>query len=80
MEPRYNPSCKKKMITDLHKLKDVVATNLKKELSGAVYVAIIHDAWTSIKVQSFDTVTDHYVTESWQFNSATLQTKHTGKI
>ena len=84
MEPRYNPPCKKKMITDLHKLKDVVETNLKKELSGAMYVAITHDAWTSINVQSFDTVTVHYITESWQLNSATLQTKllqgsHTGE-
>ena len=58
-----------------HKLKNVVVTNLKKELSGAVYVAIIHDAWTSVYVQSFDIVTVHYVTESWQLNSATLQTK-----
>ena len=69
--------CKKEMITDLNKLKlkDVVKTNLKKALPCAMYVAITHDAWTSIKVQSFDTVTVHYITESCQLNSAALQTK-----
>ena len=43
--------------------------------STDVHVAITTDSWTSRAVQSYFTVTAHYITSDWKLESKVLQTR-----
>lgn len=69
--------------TAVRKLYREVKLKVEESLSTAEKVALTCDAWTLTAVDSYVTVTAHYLTEDWQLLSHVLQTRtvhkgHTG--
>lgn len=84
LEDRYIVPGRKSVLNNIHKLYGTVKDVLYKDLIETPYVAITHDAWKSINVQSYDTITVHYISEDWVLKSAVLRTQlfwgsHTGE-
>ena len=76
LDSRYDPPGRKAIITQIHKTYNCVRENLQADLKSISSVAITHDAWTSINTQSFDTVTVHYISKTWELKAAVLRTEH----
>ncbi|KAM3871381.1 E3 SUMO-protein ligase ZBED1-like [Diretmus argenteus] len=84
LEPRYViPS--RRYFTDnaVPKLYRATKLQVEESLSTADRVALTCDAWTSRAVDSYVTITAHYLTEDWRLLSHVLQTRavhesHTG--
>ena len=84
LEPRYvTPSRRFFTDTAVPKLYREVKLEVEEALSPAERVALTCDAWTSRAVDSYVTITAHYLTEDWRLQSHVLQTRavhesHTG--
>lgn len=84
LEPRYvTPSRRFFTDTAVPKLYREVKLKVQESLKPAERVALTCDAWTSRAVDSYVTITAHYLTEDWQLLSHVLQTRavhesHTG--
>ena len=84
LDDRYVPPGRKFIVTEMDKLYRKVRCNLETSLKDVDDVAITHDAWTSLNTQSYDTVTVHYISSTWNLKSAVLDTSefpgsHTGE-
>ena len=76
LEDHYIVPGRKAILNNIHKLNGNVKDVLLSDLCEAPSVSITHDAWTSINVQSYDTVTVHYISSAWDLKSAVLKTQH----
>jgi len=86
MEPGYKlPSCLF-LTTTFHRLYSSLKEKILEIMaSPEVYVALTTDLWTSQSVQSYLTITAHYINSKWELESKVLQTRemkerHTGEI
>lgn len=57
---------------------------VKKEIADCSHVALTTDIWTSNAVESYITVTAHFIDKIWQLSTCVLLTKemaerHTGR-
>ena len=47
---------------------------VKLEIRDVDHIAITHDSWTSLNNESYDTITAHFINESWELKTRVLQT------
>ena len=75
VEPGYKVPSRPFITTTCHRLYTSMKESLLQILSSKdVHVAITTDSWTSRAVQSYLTVTAHYITSDWKLESKILQT------
>ena len=76
IEPGYKVPSKPFITTTCHRLYTSMKESLLEILSSTdVHVAITTDSWTSRAIQSYLTVTAHYITSDWKLESKVLQTR-----
>ncbi len=84
-EPRYEPpspaGVSDRIIPVWHK---VSKSRLQKELESARYAGLTSDGWTSLAVETYETITAHFM-HDWKLKAKVLQTKmlpgsHTGEL
>lgn len=85
MEPGYKPPSRPFLTTTCRRLYSSLKENVLDILSSPdVYVALTTDLWTSRAIESYLTVTVHYINSEWKLESKVLQTRemkerHTGE-
>ena len=85
MEPGYKLPSRPFLTNTCYKLYTSLKENLLEVLaSPKVYVVITTDLWTSRAVESYLTITAHFINSDWKLESKVLQTKemperHTGE-
>ena len=62
------------MTAALNKKSSAVKEEIKDDVGQCCDMAITHDSWTSLNTDSFNTVTTHFITETWELLSVVLQT------
>lgn len=72
-EPRYQPVCAHTLKDRLKKEKKEEEAKIKKEIAGK-NIAVTHDGWTSLNVESYETVTASYIDDEWVLKIKVLET------
>ncbi|XP_033753063.1 zinc finger BED domain-containing protein 1-like [Pecten maximus] len=76
LEPKYKipsrPHFSEKLIPQLY---EETKLDVLNELANTSYVAITTDGWTSRAVESYITITAHYLNKNWMLCSRVLQTR-----
>lgn len=72
--PGFNIPGRKAVTSKICKLYYDVAHKLSIILNNATTVSITTDAWTSTAVESYVTVTVHFINDSWELKSYVLET------
>lgn len=74
MEPEYTVPSQKSITSRLEKMHTHCAESICAALAQTDKVALTTDIWTSLAVESYVTVTCHYIDEEWEMKSTVLQT------
>ena len=83
LDPKYQLPSRKVLKKWLEKKYEEATSNVKNELANVRKVCITTDAWTSINMDSFLTVTCHFINDIYQLKTYVLETvkiegSHTG--
>ncbi|KAL4219493.1 hypothetical protein ACF0H5_022070 [Mactra antiquata] len=76
LEPAYKVPGRKLVVKKLKEKYQQGVKILSDLVADCSSVALTHDSWTSIKTESFDTVTAHFIDNNWVLHSAVLRTTH----
>lgn len=76
LEPSYKVPGRKLILCKLNEKYQNGVKVLSKLVADCPSVALTHDSWTSMKVESFDTVTAHFIDLNWELHSVVLRTSH----
>ena len=77
LEPSYKVPGRKYILGKLkEKFQNGVKVLSKVVSESSANVALTHDSWTSMKVESYDTVTAHFIDPTWELHSTVLRTTH----
>ena len=84
VEPGYHVPSHTQVATVCRRLYNVQKERLKEEIADCSHVALTTDIWTSSAVESYPTVTVHFIDKLWQMCTRVLFTKemaerHTGR-
>ena len=84
VEPGYRVPSHTHIATVCRRLYNVQKERLKEEIAGCSHVALTTDIWTSSAVDSYLTVTVHFIDKLWQLCTRVLLTtemaeRHTGR-
>ena len=73
LDSKYELPSRRKTASLLTKLYSDKYDELVEDLAKIDHVALTSDIWTSRAVQSFQTITCHYITPSWEMKSVVLE-------
>lgn len=76
LEPGYTPLSRKHLSKLLFKKYDVKLPLLKETLTSATGIAVTSDIWTSNSMESYMSITTHYISSKWEMESNILKTLH----
>ncbi|WAQ99568.1 ZBED1-like protein [Mya arenaria] len=65
LDNRYKLPSRRDITRRLEKKKDEVKDKVRTDLETCDNVSITHDSWTSLKNESYETVTAHFIDNSW---------------
>ncbi|WAR27086.1 ZBED1-like protein [Mya arenaria] len=72
LDNRYKLPSRRDITRRLEKKKDEVKDKVRTDLETCDNVSITHDSWTSLKNESYETVTAHFIDNSWTLKTAVL--------
>ena len=72
-EPRYTIPSRGTITNRIVKLYDTAKENIREMISGPL-IALTTDGWTSVAMDSYVTVTAHFINEGWEMKDIVLQT------
>lgn len=73
IEPRYTIPSRGTITNRIVKLYDTTNENIREMISGQS-IALTTDGWTSVAMDSYVTVTAHFINEDWEMKGIVLQT------
>lgn len=72
LEPRYQVPCHKTITKVLHKQRDELKEEIKKDLEVVSCVSTTTDLWTSFAGDNYCGLTAHYITPGWEMGASVL--------